>query len=229
MSRHSHHFENQLETLRKMLLSIGALAEQSVDKSLKSLSGRDFDLAMEVIKSDERIDQAEVELEEECLKTLALYQPVATDLRLIVAILKMNNDLERIADMAVNLAERSIDLQKYGQFELPSTFKDMASKALWMLKASLDTFVGQDSKLAREICATDEDVDDALKEMYQIVQEEVRKNPNDIQKMLYILSASRYLERIADLATNIAEDVVYIVEGKIIRHRTEIDKPPTEE
>ena len=225
MSRHSYHFEKQLETLRKMLLSIGALTEQSVDKSLKSLSERDFDLAMDVIKFDERIDQAEVELEEECLKTLALYQPVATDLRMIVGILKMNNDLERIADMAVNLAERSIDLQKYGKFELPSVFKDMASKALWMLKASLDAFVGQDSKLAREICATDEDVDDGLKEMYQLVQAEVRSNPNDIQKMLFVLSASRYLERIADLATNIAEDVVYIVEGNIIRHRTEIDKP----
>ena len=141
MSRHSIHFEAQIRKLKEMMLSLGSLAEESVRNSLTALKERDTVLAVRVINGDEKIDQMEVELEEECLKTLALHQPVANDLRLVISVLKINNDLERIADLATNIAERTIDLSKVSPIVFPSVFLDMGEKAQWMLKDSLDAFV----------------------------------------------------------------------------------------
>ena len=222
MSRHSVHFETQIVSLKKMMLSLGALVEESVRDSLTALKERNTDLARSVIEGDEKIDQIEVELEEECLKTLALHQPVANDLRLVVTVLKVNNDLERIADLASNIAERTIDLSKAAPITFPSTFLDMAEKSQWMLKASLDAFVDLDPGLARKVCFADDEVDIALKEMYRLFKNEVLHDPERIERLTQLLSVSRYLERMADLATNIAEDVVYLSEGQIVRHRSEV-------
>lgn len=222
MSRHSIHFEAQIRKLKEMMLSLGSLAEESVRNSLTALKERDTVLAVRVINGDEKIDQMEVELEEECLKTLALHQPVANDLRLVISVLKINNDLERIADLATNIAERTIDLSKVSPIVFPSVFLDMGEKAQWMLKASLDAFVELDPGLARKVCCADDEVDIGLKAMYRLVQDEVRHDPERIERLTQVLSVSRYLERMADLATNIAEDIIYLSEGKIIRHQSEV-------
>ena len=222
MSKHSIHFETQIGNLRKMILSLGALVEEAVRDSLTALKERNMGLAKKVIQGDCKIDHMEVELEEECLKTLALHQPVANDLRLVVSVLKINNDLERIADLAANVAERSVDLASIPQFEFPDTLYKMAENSQWMLKASLDAFVELDSTLARKVCNTDDEVDAGLRAMYGLIQDEVRKDPDRIDRLTQVLSVSRYLERMADLSTNIAEDVVYLSEGQIIRHKPEL-------
>lgn len=222
MSKHSIHFESQIEKLKKIMLTLSSLVEESVSNSLTSLRKRDVKLARQVIKDDDKIDQMEVELEEECLKTLALYQPVANDLRMVVSVLKINNDLERIADLATNIAERAIDLSKVPAFDFSSTLLDMAKKSQWMLKACLDAFMDMDFNLARKVCVADDEVDEGLRKMYKLIQEEVRGDPEKIDRLTQVLSVARYLERMADLSTNIAEDVVYLSEGKIIRHKPEI-------
>ena len=222
MPKHSVHFETQIGKLKELMLTLSALVEENVRESLTALHNRDLVLAKRVIENDEKIDNMEVELEEECLKTLALYQPVANDLRLVISVMKINNDLERIADLAANVAERAVDLSKISAFDFPPTFLDMAKKSQWMLKACLDAFVDLDFELARKVCTTDDEVDEGLRKMYKLIQEEVRRDPEQIDRLTQLLSVSRYLERIADLTTNIAEDVVYLSEGQIIRHKPEV-------
>lgn len=229
MKKHSIHLEKQIEKLKKMILALSAIVEQNLHVSLTSLKERNAATAIKVVESDDKVDHMEVEIEEECLKTLALYQPiVAGDLRLIVSILKINNDLERIADLAVNIAERAIDISKYPSIETPDAFEQMSGKAQWMLKACLNSFVDLDSKLARQICDTDDEVDDLLRSMYLKTQQEIRDHPERLNALISVLSISRYIERVADHATNIAEDVIYLVEGEIVRHKSEIFRSPPE-
>lgn len=225
MARHPRYFEREIEKIEKMIVSLGAMVEESVQKSLKSLTTRDSVLGLNVIESDTKIDDMEVFIEEECLKILALYQPVANDLRLIVAILKINNDLERIGDLAVNIAERAVFLATQERIDIPEDLNQMARKTLVMLKGSLDALVNRDSILAREICAADDDVDDINRKMYAQFGENIRTKPDKLDSFSQLLSASRYLERVADHATNISEDVIYLVEGEIIRHRRETFNP----
>ncbi|MBT6716503.1 MAG: phosphate signaling complex protein PhoU, partial [Nitrospina sp.] len=170
------------------------------------------------------IDQREVYVEEECLKILALHQPVANDLRLIIAILKINNDLERIADLSVNIAERAVYLSTQARVELPFDLQDMAQKVRSMLKRSLDSLVNRDDKLARQVCEDDDAVDDLNREMYGCVERAIKKDPDNLNSYIQLLSASRYLERMADHATNIAEDVIYLVTGEIIRHGSKTEE-----
>ncbi|MFQ5673704.1 MAG: phosphate signaling complex protein PhoU [Nitrospinales bacterium] len=230
MTKHSVHFEKQIGKLKKMILSLSAMVEESLRTSLISIEKRNTPLAMKVIESDAEVDRLEVELEEECLKTLALYQPIfANDLRLIVAILKINNDLERIADLAVNIAERSIDLSRQGTWQIPSAFKEMGDKAQWMLKAALDAFIGLDAGLSRRICAADDEVDGFLRAMYLKTEKEIREQPDLLNRLIHFLSVCRYIERIADHVTNIAEDVIYMVEGEIVRHKSEFLQPREDE
>lgn len=229
MARHSRHFEREIENLEKMVLSLGTMVEESVQKSLKSLTTRDSILGLSVIDSDNKIDDMEVFVEEECLKLLALYQPVANDLRLIVAILKINNDLERIGDLAVNIAERAVFLATQDRVDIPEDLHQMARKTLVMLKGSLDALVNRDSVLAREICAADDDVDEINRKMYNQFGENIRTQPEKLDCFTHLLSASRYLERVADHATNISEDVIYLVEGEIIRHRRDASQPLNED
>jgi phosphate transport system protein len=212
------HMQRELEKLKKMILALSAVVEESVQQAGLSLEKMDIPLAEVVIDNDEQIDQMEVDLEEECLKILALYQPVAIDLRFIISVLKINNDLERIADLAVNIAERTLALAEEPRIPVPFDFAEMARKVQTMLKKSLDALVNMDTRLALQVCDLDDEVDALHKKTYVLVKEQIRENPDALNALVHYLSVSRHLERIADLATNIAEDVVYMIEGEIVRH-----------
>ncbi len=209
----------EIDNLKNQILSLGAEVENRVRMSVQSLQERDTSIADQVIKGDIDIDEMEVDLEEECLKVLALHQPLAGDLRFIIAVLKINNDLERIGDLAVNIAERSKVLVPHVPFEYPFDFATMAEKAQEMLRKSLDALVNTEAETAYWVCSEDEVVDEINREMYQILQRQVKEDPDRISYLTHLLGVSRHLERIADHATNIAEDVIYLVQGDIVRHR----------
>jgi phosphate transport system protein len=212
------HMQREIERLKKMILSLSAVVEESVRTSVRSIEDRNGALASEVIASDARIDQTEVDVEEECLKILALHQPVAIDLRYIVAVLKMNNDLERIGDLAVNIAERTVFLCERAPIPAPFDFGGMCHKTLGMLQGSLDAMMNMDPDRARAVLASDDEVDDINRQMYAKISGALRQNPEHAEVLLSYLSAARSMERIADSTTNIAEDVIYLVEGRIVRH-----------
>jgi phosphate transport system protein len=216
----SQHFLREIEHLKKKLLVVGAKVEESIAKAIAAVVKRDAKLALEVVQGDEEIDQMEVDVEEDCLKILALHQPVAIDLRLVVAVLKINNDLERMADHAVNIARRAEYLATYSDVDLPPDLEVMLHRTQTMVRQSLDALVNQDTTLARKVCHDDEEVDQLNRKMHVLIQDQIRTNPDRVEQFVHQLSVSRQLERIADLATNVAEDVVYTVEGEIIRHRT---------
>jgi len=215
------HMKNDVDKLKKKLIALCARVEEQLLQAVMSIKNRDEELATQVITTDYQIDQNEVDIEEDCLKILALHQPVAIDLRFIVTALKINNDLERIGDLSVNIAERSQFLANQTSLPIPFDFDVMAAKAQTMLRKSIDALVNMDCDLANEVCAMDDEVDAMNREMYDQVKKGVRENPDNIECLTHILSVSRHLERIADHATNIAEDVIYMAEGRIVRHKTE--------
>lgn len=215
------HIHKAIDQLKGRLLQLGTHVEESLRDAVDALNQRNAEKAKLVIDNDNVIDDLEVELEEECLKILALHQPVAVDLRFIVACLKINNDLERVGDLAVNVAERAVYVAQHPKVEVNLDFQTMASKTQWMLKRSLDSLVQRDLDLAQKVCLADDEVDDINREMYTQVQAGLRKYPDQMDVLIHLLSTSRHLERIADLATNIAEDVIYMIAGEIVRHRTE--------
>ena len=208
----------EIEGLKKNILSLSAVVEDAVRRAILAAERRDPVMAQSVIAGDKQIDVLEVELEEECLKILALHQPVAMDLRFIIAVLKINNDLERIGDLAVNIGERVVYLADHKDVAPPPTLYELAAKAQDMLHKSLNALVRTDTELAKEVLRTDDEVDDLYRGMYERVQQRARDNPAQIAGAFQWLSVSRYLERIADQATNIAEDVIYMMDGEIIRH-----------
>jgi phosphate transport system protein len=220
-----HHLHREIDKLKTMLLSLGTDVEESVYKSVQALDKRDRAMAEQVISGDAPIDRFEVYLEEECLKILALYQPVAIDLRFVIAVLKINNDLERIGDLAVNIAERALQLTQDEPIDVPFDFVGMAEKVRAMLKKSLDALVNLDPGQARDVCAADDEIDGIHKNMYPKVQDAITKDPKHMAALLQYLGVSRYLERIADHATNIAEDVIYMADGDIVRHRAKFMEP----
>ena len=213
------HLQRELDNLKKELLSIAAMVENATDKALVALVERRPNLAYEVINEDDLIDQKEVRIEEECMKILALHQPMATDLRFVVTALKVNNDLERVGDLAVNIAERAAYLASKEMLAVTLDFPKMAEEVMKMLKSALDSLTRQDTDLARRIIAADDQIDDFNRRMYHCLQDLMQENPSTIKRAMHLLSASRHLERIADLATNICEDLIYMVEGEVIRHR----------
>lgn len=215
------HLQREIESLKKKILSLGAIVETTVHNAIKSIEERDAALAKKIIQEDIEIDQTEVDIEEDCLKILALYQPVAIDLRFIVVVMKINNDLERIGDLAVNIAERSAYLASVPQVNEFFDFVRMSDQTEAMLKKSLDALVHLDSELAHEVITADDVVDDLNRTMYLKIQDAIPKHPEQINSLIHLLSVSRHLERIADHTTNIAEDVIYMVDGKIVRHKTE--------
>jgi phosphate transport system protein len=218
------HLQKELSSLKKRILSLGAMAEERVRMAIKAFETKDGDLARRVIESDREIDEAEVEVEEECLKIIALHQPVAVDLRFINIVIKINNDLERVGDEAVNIAERVENISKRLPLLVPFDFSTMAEKAEAMLKDSLDALVNQDVDLAYKVCLDDDDVDRMNHMIYDEVKEEIKKQPDRVTYLLNLLLIARHLERIADHATNIAEEVIYMIEGEISRHRKEWEK-----
>ena len=215
------HLEKAIKSLKKNILVLGGRVEENVRLAVQSVIARDGEVAKQTIANDDAIDQLEVDIEEECLKTLALYQPVAINLRFIIAVLKINNDLERIGDEAVNIAERGLYLSEQPPVKVHLDFASMADKVQDMLKWSLDSLVNLSPGLARKVCADDDAVDALNREMYGLVKQSMHEHSGDIDSLSHLLSVSRHLERIADLATNISEDVIYLVEGAIVRHRPE--------
>lgn len=215
------HLQREIERLKKRILALSAVVENHVAQAVRAVRERDAARAREIIEKDSEVDQGEVEVEEECLKILALHQPVAIDLRFIIAVLKLNNDLERIGDLAVNIAERAVFLSRVLPSPVPFELEGMAEKTRLMLKKSLDALVNMDAALASEVCIADDEVDAINRDMYEQVKAAIRKHPDHLDALINTLSVSRHLERIADHATNIAEDVLYMVEGKIVRHHVE--------
>jgi phosphate transport system protein len=212
------HLRRDLDELKKDLLLLGSKVEDSINKSILALTTRREELAKEVIEGDSEIDASEVELEEDCLKILALHQPVAADLRFIITAMKVNNDLERMGDLAVNIAERAIFLAAHKPIDVPLDFKRMTEGVLKMVEDSLDALIKKDTDLARKVLTLDDQIDDMNRGMYRILQDVMCSDQESTARAMHLLSTSRHLERIADLATNIAEDVVFMVEGELIRH-----------
>lgn len=209
----------ELDALKRRILALSAVVEERFMEAVRALERRDRALAAKVLGGDDDIDQLEVQLEEECLKVLALHQPVAVDLRYIVAVLKMNGELERIGDLAVNIAEVATFLADSGESRMPPHLHVMAEKTKQMLHLSLDSLVNLDLEAARYVCKADEVIDQLHRETFRLVENEVVAEPAAAPRLLRLLSVSRYLERIADHATNMAEDIVYLIQGDIIRHQ----------
>lgn len=213
------HLQRDLDEVTRSLLEVAAMVEDMIAKSLQALRERSVDLAHEVQRQDRVIDAREIEVEEECLKILALHSPVAADLRMVVTYLKVNNDLERAGDLARNLAERAESLAVAEPVEVPREIWTMAERIPKMLRAALDAVVNGDTELARSVIAEDEVVDRSHEAMYGVVRAMIEEQPESAGTSIQFLSISRYLERMADLATNIAEDVVFLVDGEVVRHQ----------
>lgn len=226
------HLQREIENIKRDLLLICSIVEEQVQKAVRALFDRDIELAREVQAMDDEVDQREMALGEDCLKTLALHQPVAINLRQLVAALKINSDLERIGDLAVNIARKAADLSGTGPaaqegsiglrpVAIPADFAAMSDKTQAMLRKSLDALVQMDAALAREVCLCDDEVDRLKKQIRGQIERQIQDDPERIGGMLRLLSVSRNLERIADCAASIAEDVIYMVDGRIVRHKTD--------
>lgn len=213
------HLQMEMEKLKRKLLFESALVEERLCQAVQAVRERDGRLAARIIDADMEIDRTEVELEEECLKLLALYQPVAADLRFIIAAIKINSDLERIGDLAVNIAEHAAFLAVREPLEIPATLSTMLDNARAMLHGAIDSLVNRDAALARRILAADQEVDDLNRDTFSEVEERIRQTPDKLESLIRLLSISRQIERVGDHATNIAEDVIYMVEGEIVRHQ----------
>ncbi|MCG8566835.1 MAG: phosphate signaling complex protein PhoU [Desulfobacterales bacterium] len=213
----TNHLHRAKDNIKKELLALGAMVEDRFKKAIEAIQTENLQLAQFIIDTDFEVDEREIEVEEECLKILALYQPVATDLRLIVAVIKINNDLERIADYAVNIARRFRTSS-----ENPNKFKydytAMADQATRMLKMSLDALVGMDVDMAYQVREMDLEVNAMRNDAYDTMKEDIRKNPGMVSEIINMYLVSRHIERIGDHTTNIAEEVIYLIEGEIIRH-----------
>jgi len=212
------HLQRALERLKKEILSLCAMVEDQVQMAVRALVDRDAQLAAEVETRDAEIDQREIEVEEECLKVLALHQPVAGDLRFVVAALKINNDLERIGDLAVNIAHKAAAFAAEPPMNIPLDIDGMWDRVHGMLRDAIDAMVNLDAKLAHDVCRRDDAVDQMKHQGRLLAEDLMCRQPQLIRPLLRLLAVTRNLERIADCATNIAEDVVYMVEGKIVRH-----------
>ena len=212
------HLQRAMEDLRKQVLSLCALVEEQVEGAVRALLERDAELAGAIEKRDADVDRCEVAIEEECLKMLALYQPVAIDLRFVVSVLKMNNDLERIGDLAVNIAHKAASLAKQPSLPVPLDLPEMWAKTRSMVRDAIEALVNRDVALAHSVCSRDDEVDQIKHQNRTKVEEMIAAQPARTSTLLTVLAVSRNLERIADHASNVAEDVLYMVQGRIVRH-----------
>lgn len=211
--------QEDLALLKQRILRMGGMVEEATRNATLALTQRRADLARRVIESDDTIDMIELDVDEECLRILALHQPVAGDLRFITAALKINNDLERIGDLACNVAERAIDLCRSDPLPLPLRFERMTEIVRGMLHDALDALVNRNAPLARSVLQRDGEINQIHREHFAALQEAMKADPGNVERAVDLLSASRQLERIGDQTTNIAEDVVFLVEGQVIRHQ----------
>ena len=215
------HLQRETERLKRRILALGALVEESLRLAFQAIEQRDAAKARKVIATDVLIDQNEVEIEEECLKILALYQPVASDLRFVAAVIKINSELERIGDLAENIATRALELLDEFPVQAPATVAVMADRAGTILEHALDALVRQDAVTAREVLVADLEIDALYRQLLEELKEILRGDQEHLDAIVLLFSVARYLERLADHATNIAEDVLYMVEGEIQRHSHE--------
>ena len=212
------HFRRELNTIKKKILTLGTLVEERVRRGVEAIENGDAKIAEQLIRSDYEIDEMEVEVEEECLKVIALHQPVAVDLRFLIAVIKINNDLERIGDQVVNIAQRVQVLSRHKGMDFHFDYSTMASKAEDMLRMSLDALVNMDVDMALKVVAKDDEVDAIQREAYDRIKTAIGEHSDRVAYLINLLLISRHLERLADHATNIAEEVIYMIEGEIIRH-----------
>ncbi len=223
------HLLRETDRLKRKILALGALVEENLRLAFRAIEQRDAAKARQVIATDVLIDQNEVEVEEECLKILALYQPVASDLRFVAAVIKINSDLERIGDLAENIARRALDLLEEYPVIPPATVTVMADRAETILEKALDALVRQDAVTARDVLLADREIDDLYRQLLDELKSMLRGDPEHLDAIVLLFSVARYLERLADHATNIAEDVLYMVEGEIQRHTEAPVAPGTAE
>ncbi len=213
------HLQRDLDSLKENILTLGGRVEDAINKAMRALDQRRPQLAEEVIDGDSEIDHREVEIEQECLKILALHQPVAGDLRFVVAALKVNNELERLGDQAANIAIRTRFLSDHDPIDVPVDLNRMVETIQSMVQGSLDALVNQDPDKAREVIELDDAVNEAHEKMFQELQSLMAENPDTIERAIHTLFVSRYLERMGDLTKNICEDVIFLAEGEVVRHQ----------
>ncbi len=208
----------QVDKVKKMILSLGSMVEERVRMSSQAIESIDAEIAEKVIRTDYEIDEMEVKIEEECLKLLALYQPVAVDLRFIIAVIKINNELERIGDYAVNIARRIKKISKQDICDFQFDYSVMAEKTQYMLNQSLNALVNLELETAFKVLSMDDEVDAIKKNAYAQIKQAMRQYPENLEYLINLFLISGNLERLADHTTNIAEEVIYLIEGEIIRH-----------
>jgi phosphate transport system protein len=213
------HFHEELDGLKQTLLAMGALVEDQIRRVMRALVERDEALAGGVIERDGQVNAYDVEIDEKCVELLALYQPTAGDLRFITTAMKIVTDLERIGDQAVNIAQRAIELNQEPQLKPYIDLPRMAEKAQRMVKDALDAFVSRDTALARDVCARDSEVDALKEQIFRELLTYMMADPKTISRAIRLILVSRFFERVADHATNIAEMVIYMVESKMVRHQ----------
>ena len=214
--------DEDLTLLKQRILRMGGMVEEAVRNATVALTQRRPDLAARVLESDDVIDMVELDVDEECLRILALHQPVAGDLRFITSVMKINNDLERIGDLACNLADRATDLCRRDPLAVPLRIERMAEIVRGMLHDGLDALVNRNADLARDVIGRDREMNAIHKEHFDVLQEAMKADPVTVEPAVDLLSVSRQLERIGDQIKNIAEDIVFMVEGRVIRHQ----RPP---
>ena len=212
------HFDEELRHLKEMLLRMSSLVEEAISGAVKALVGRDGALAQKVVDNDNAIDDLEIEIDELCLRLLALHQPQARDLRFITSGMKINNDLERMGDLSVNIAQEALHLVNIPLGKTLTDIPRMATLVQAMLKDGINAFVLNDVHLAKNVCLRDDEVDNLNRQVFSDMLANMGQDPKNVTRAVDIILVTRNLERIADHATNIAEDVIYIVEGKVIKH-----------
>jgi phosphate transport system protein len=213
------HFEREVEAIQERLLNLFAVVERMIFDATAALCQRDYERIADIQQRDKEVNEQEVRIEEECLKILALHQPVATNLRMLTTILKINSDLERIADLACNVAERADGLRDFPFFPIPDQMPELASRSTGMVRKSLDAFVDLNLNLAKQVILEDRIVDQLNREVINEIKSLMARSGASVEPALHCFSASRHLERIADHAENISEDVIYLISGEIIRHK----------
>ena len=223
------HLQREIDRLKRKMLGLGALVEDNLRLAFQAIEQRDPAKARRVIATDALIDQSEVDVEEECLKILALYQPVAGDLRFVAAVIKINSELERIGDLASNIGERALQLADEHPVPVPHGIAVMADRTGAIIEKALDALVRQDAVAARRVMVADDEIDSLYAQLIEELKGIIRADPEHLDAIVLLFSVARYLERLADHATNIAEDVLYMVEGEIQRHQTAVAPGTAEE
>ncbi len=218
------HLQSDLQELHKDLLQMCAIVEDMIHRAVDLLAAPNIEEAQALIAEDNKIDRWDVRIEDSCLKLLALHQPVAIDLRRITTVMKISGELERVADLAVNIAERSLGIADAAEVVVPDQLKEMARDAVHMLHSSIDAYVDLDGQKARAVILQDDHIDVSNQRIIEQLIEMMHRQPDRLDALLHLFSAVRQVERVADHASNIAEDVVYLVEGRIIRHARKLEQ-----